>query len=244
MNLEAISIVLVSTTHSGNIGAVARAMANMGLSRLALVTPRASIDEEARARASGADHVLDGATVHASLADAVADAVFVVGTSARQRMSRWREFDPPQAADAIAGATMPGHSAAVVFGRESSGLSNAELDRCDALVSIPVDPAFPSLNLAAAVTVLGYELRKRHLVDAPAPTDAHEDHARPATAAERERFFEHLVEVLGDAGFLRDHGQEKLMRKIRYLYTRAEPDSEEVAILRGILTMVQRKIRK
>ena len=244
MNLDSISIVLVATTHSGNIGAVARAMANMGLSRLALVNPKAAIDEEARARASGADHVLDGATFHDSLSDAVADAVLVVGTSSRRRVARWRELDPAGAAAEIAEAVAPGYSAALVFGRESSGLSNAELDCCDALVSIPVSPSFPSLNLAAAVTVLGYELRKRHLAHQPLSSAPAAATSAPATAGEREHFFDHLVEVLGEVGFLRAHGKEKLMRKIRHLYMKTKPDSEELAILRGILTTVQQKIRK
>ncbi len=244
MNLDSISVVLVSTTHSGNIGATARVMANMGLSRLSLVTPRAAIDEEARTRASGADHILDSARVFDSLPEALSDAVYVVGTSARQRMSRWRVFDPQGAADTIAGATISGEPAALVFGRESSGLSNAELDCCNALVSIPVDSAFPSLNLAAAVTVMAYALRCRAM-EAKEPNEAAGARVEiPATAGEREHLFAHLVETLDDVGFLRSHGREKLMRKIRYLYSKAQPSSEEVAIARGILAAIRQKIRK
>lgn len=243
MSLEAATIVLVGTTHSGNIGAVARVMANMGLSRLRLVQPSAAIDAETRARASGADHVLDRATVYDSLRDAISDAVLVVGTTSRRREARRRVFDPASAAAALLRESgSSGRPVAVVFGRESSGLSNAELDFCHGLVSIPVDAAFPSLNLAAAATVVCYELR-RHALE-PGQSRASADEEDPATAGENEHFFDHLATVLGDLGFTRGSGSEKLMRKIRHLYHRAGPSSEEVSILRGILSAIEQSYRK
>jgi TrmH family RNA methyltransferase len=243
MSAESVSIVLVGTTHSGNIGATARAMANMGLSRLRLVCPRAEIDDEARARASGADALLDSASVHDSLAEAVSDAVFVLGTSARRRESPWRVMGPNEAAGALREASGPeGRSVAVVFGRESSGLSNRELDVCDGLVSIPVAESFPSINLAAAVALIAYEVRTVWATG--------EETARPnenqfaATVSEREYFFSHLEQVLEQVDFSRATGREKLMRKIRHLYMKAQPNSEELAILRGILTNIESKLRK
>lgn len=236
-----VSVVLVGTTHSGNIGATARIMANMGLERLKLVTPEAAIDEEARARASGADHVLDAARSYSSIAEAVADAVYVLGTTARRRESTWRVHDPAAAASLLAEAA-GGGEVAIVFGRESSGLSNAELDVCDALVSIPVDPGFPSLNLAAAVTVMAYELRR--LVVAEEATAASGTEEPPATVGEREFLFAHLDEVLHRLEFIKGPGSEKLLRKIRHLYMKAQPTSEEVAIIRGVLSAIDFKLKK
>jgi len=236
-----VSVVLVGTTHSGNIGATARIMANMGLANLKLVNPEAVIDEEARARASGADHVHDAARSYSSIAEAVADAVYVVGTTARRRESAWRVHDPAAAASLLSEAARGGE-AAVVFGRESSGLSNSELDACDALVSIPVDPQFPSLNLAAAVTVIAYELRRRAI--APQATAACGSGELPATVGEREFLFSHLGEVLHRLEFVKGAGSEKLLRKIRHLYMKAQPTSEEVAIIRGVLSAIEFKLKK
>lgn len=236
-----VSVVLVGTTHSGNIGATARIMANMGLEKLKLVAPEAAIDAEARARASGADHVLDAARSYSSIAEAVADAVYVLGTTARRRESAWRVHDPAAAASLLAGAA-GGGEVAIVFGRESSGLSNTELDVCDALVSIPVDPGFPSLNLAAAVTVMAYELRR--LVIAEEATAASGTEEPPATVGEREFLFAHLDEVLHRLEFIKGPGSEKLLRKIRHLYMKAQPTSEEVAIIRGVLSAIDFKLKK
>jgi tRNA (cytidine32/uridine32-2'-O)-methyltransferase len=236
-----LSIVLVGTTHAGNIGAVARVMANMGMTRLRLVQPRAAIDAEAHARASGADFVLAAATIHDSLSEAVADAVHVVGTSARRREARWRILEPVDAAREVLDYIGPaGERVALVFGRESSGLTNAELDVCDALVTIPVDPAFPSLNLAAAVTVLAYEIRKQQLDrEAASPVTLREI---PATQKERQHLFAHLDSVLHRLDFAKSGKTTKLMRKIRYLCNKANPTSEEVAILRGILSSVEEQV--
>lgn len=244
MNLDAITVVLVGTTHAGNIGATARAMANMGLSQLRLVAPRATVDDQARARAAGADAILDGITVHGDLAAALADHVFVVGTSARRRESRRILLEPVAAASLLQDHVDAGQRVAVVFGRESNGLSNAELDLCDALVSIPVNEAFPSLNLAAAVTVIGYEIRRRYLqaVDGTTPVEAATE--IPASVGEREHFFAHLLDVLTRLQFVKAHGAEKLMRKIRHLYMKAQPGSEELAILRGILSAVEESLDK
>lgn len=244
--LDRIQIVLVETSHPGNIGGAARAMKNMGLSRLRLVRPARFPSAEATARASGADDVLAGAQRFETLVDAVGDCTLVLGTSARGRSLPWPTLEARAAADEAASAAGQG-PVAVVFGREQSGLSNEELACCNFLVRIPADPVYSSLNLAAAVQVLAYELRLAARVDvAPAgsifqpPSGVGEEaDSAPATAADLERFYIHLEEVLVESGFLDPKHPRHLMRRLRRLFGRARPDRNEVAILRGILSAVQ-----
>ncbi len=244
MTLERIAIVLVETTHPGNIGATARVMGNMGLTDLRLVTPRRFPDPDADARASGADAILSSARVFDHLADALADCHYVVGTTARRREASWTVHAPVAAATELLRRANEGLGVALVFGRESSGLSNAETDLCDALVTVPVNPDFPSLNLAAAVTILSYELRRLHLEGASVATEVAAERAPPATVEEREMLFRHLEQTMRDLAFLKVEKPDKLMRKIRHLYLKAQPVSEEVAILRGILSSIQEQIDK
>ena len=157
--LDYIRVVLVQPTHPGNIGAAARAMANMGVAELVLVQPRDFPSPEATARAAGADHILDNAVVVDDLDQAIADCALVIGASARSRTIQWPQL-PPAKAMKKAAQTARHARVALLFGRESRGLTNLELERCHYLVRIPVDPAFPSLNIAAAVMVLLYELRR------------------------------------------------------------------------------------
>ena len=160
--LSNIRIVLVHTSHPGNIGATARAMKNMRLEQLVLVQPAQFPSAEATARASGADDLLARARCCATLDEAVADCALVIGASARLRSVRWQEFDPRACAQEVlqASAHAP---VALVFGREQSGLTNEELERCHALVHIPSNPEYASLNLAQAVQVLAYEVHMTHL---------------------------------------------------------------------------------
>ena len=230
-----IRIVLVGTTHPGNIGAVARAMKNMGVMDLALVNPRYFPDKEATARASGADDLLQAATVTENLEDAIADCVYVVGASARSRAIAWPCLEPKDCAARLVAESARGCVAAV-FGPEQSGLSNEDLDRCDALLTIPANPEFSSLNLAMAVQVLTYELRSAKS-DKPV---AYEYDAPLATSRELELFYEHLQRVLTDIRFLDPDNPRHLMRRLRRLFIRARPDQNEVNILRGILTAVDR----
>lgn len=233
MNLR---IVLVGTTHPGNIGAAARAMKNMGVSELALVRPRHFPDAQATARASGAEDVLERALVTESLDAAIADCVHVAGASARARTIAWPSVDPRRCAAVLAekGAHGP---VAMVFGSEKSGLSNEELDLCHSLVTIPTEPDFPSLNLAMAVQVLTWEWRCA-VTGSPAPVM--QPDVPPATSAEMEHFYSHLESVLLQIGFLDPHNPRHLMRRLRRLYVRAAPDKNEVNILRGILTAIDR----
>jgi len=231
-----IRIVLVGTTHPGNIGAVARAMKNMGLDDLALVNPRYFPDQEATARASGAEDLLESAAVHDSLHEAIADCVYVAGASARPRTIGWPCLDARDCALRLQAESARGPVAAV-FGPEKSGLSNADLDHCDTLLTIPANPDFSSLNLAMAVQVVAYELRAAQAHKLPEYAAG----APPATSAELERFYEHLERVLTELDFLDPDNPRHLMRRLRRLFIRARLDKNEINILRGILAAVDRQ---
>ncbi len=235
MEFGDIRIVLVEPTHPGNIGATARAMKNMGLSRLHLVRPRLFPHAEATARASGADDLLARAEVHEALQAAIADCALVIGASARRRSIRWPEWSPREAAERVRRVAGDGGAVAILFGREHSGLSNAELDRCHALLHIPTDPAYPSLNLAAAVQVVSYELHLAHADSAGGTTGG----PLPAPAAAMEAFYRHLEATLVEIGFLDPDNPKQAMRRLRRLFNRAAPDEQELNLLRGILSAAQ-----
>jgi len=234
-----IRIVLVGTTHPGNIGAVARAMKNMGLSDLALVDPRHFPHEEATSRASGAHDLLESALHVETLPEAIADCVYVAGASARSRSIDWPCLDCKDAAARLLDESANGKVAAV-FGPEKTGLSNSDLDHCDTLLTIPTDPDFSSLNLAMAVQVLTYEIRAAQAEKPP----VYESDAPLATSEELERFYTHLERTLTDLQFLDPDNPRYLMRRLRRLLIRARPDQNEVNILRGILTSVDRSREK
>ncbi len=232
-----IRIVLIGTTHPGNIGAVARAMKNMGLNDLVLVRPKIFPDAEATARASGAEDVLENATVVGSLAAAIKDCVFVAGASARSRSLTWPYMEPRECAARFQELSKQGVVAAV-FGPEKSGLSNTDLDHCDTLLTIPTDPDFSSLNLAMSVQVFTYELRMAAMGGKP----AHYEHDAPlATSDELEYFYTHLEKVLTDVDFLDPENPRHLMRRLRRLFIRAQVDRNEVNILRGMLAAIDKK---
>ncbi|WP_456379972.1 tRNA (cytosine(32)/uridine(32)-2'-O)-methyltransferase TrmJ [Thiolapillus sp.] len=232
--MENIRIVLVETSHGGNIGAVARAMKNMCLEELVLVQPKQFPTEEAMARASGADDILHEASIHQSLDEAVADCTLVVGTSARLRSVSWPQLDPRECAELVMQRSAVG-KVALVFGRERTGLTNAELERCNYLVNIPANPDYSSLNLGMAVQVISYELmmqsqQGRQLVTAERDL---------AKAGDMQGLFKHLEQALEDIGFLDPRKSDKLMRRLKRLFYRAEPDLDELKILRGILSAAQ-----
>jgi TrmH family RNA methyltransferase len=213
-------------------------MKNMGLTRLRLVQPQSYPSAEATARASGADDLLAGAACFETLDDALADARLVIGVSARSRSLPVPTLDPRGCAALVAEQAQSG-DVAIVFGRERIGLTNEELDRCHYLVQIPANPDYPSLNLAAAVQVVAYELRMR-VSDGEMHTAA-DGRSAYATAAQMEQFYEHLQQVLVDLEFLDPDNPRQLMRRLRRLFGRARPDQNEMNILRGILTAASRK---
>ena len=234
--LDNIRVVLVETTHPGNIGATARAMKTMGLSQLCLVNPLRYPNVEATAMASGADDILYRAEVVPTFEQALQDCHLVIGASARRRGLSCPELSPRETAAQLLEIARQA-PVALVFGRESSGLSNAELDRCHFMTRIPSNPDYGSLNVAAAVQVLAYELR----VAAVSASDSGETPHVSAPAVEMERFYQHLEQVLLDSGFLNPANPRHLMRRLRRLFNRAQPDQNEVNILRGILSALWNK---
>ena len=239
MNFDNIRIVLVNTTHPGNIGGVARAMKNMGLTRLVLVAPRDYPNEQATWRAASALDILDSAVVVSSLDEAIGDCQFVVGTSARERRIPWPLLDARQCAGRIA-QVAGREQVAVLFGREDRGLTNDELKVCNLHLNIPTSDAYSSLNLAMAVQIVAYELRMAHAApDLPVNEDDQWD-APFASRENMERFYAHLEQALIDIEFLDPAAPRQLMARMRRLYGRVRLDDMELNILRGILTETQK----
>ena len=238
-----IRFVLVAPSHPGNIGAAARAMKNMGFGDLALVKPQRFPDPQAEWRAAAATDVLEKTRVFSCLEDAIADCVLVAGTSARRRSLPWPTTDVERFAAQATAETGPG-PVAVVFGRETSGLSNEELQHCHVHVAIPADPAYPSLNLAMAVQIVAYELRKATAAAEPPTTsgDVGWDRA-PATAAQTAALLAHLERALFAIDFQDAKAPRQTMTRFKRLFARVRPDETEVAMLRGVLTHIERAAR-
>lgn len=236
--LNQIRIVLVNTSHPGNIGSVARAMKTMGLGELYLVSPQQFPHDKALEMASGATDVLEQARVVKSLDEAIADCTLVLGTSTRSRTIPWPLLNPRAMAEKIRTESL-NSQVAILFGREQSGLTNEELQCCHWHVQIPANPDYSSLNIAAAVQVICYELRVASL-QASKSADEEWDY-RLATVNEMELFFQHLQEVLVAIDFLKMNAPRKLMTRMRRLFIRARPDVMEVNMLRGMLTAILEK---
>ena len=242
MSLDRIRIVLVQPTHGGNIGGCARAMKNMGLTRLVLVAPQEFPSEQASARAAGADDVLAQAQVCSTLDEAIADCQHVLGTSARERRIAWPMLAPDQAARILVEEAAQ-QEVAVLFGRERTGLTNDELDRCQTLVNIPANPEFSSLNLACAVQVITYEIWRANEAGASVAPKAPDELLGEALAthAEVQQFYKHLEQSMQETGFLDPKNPRLLMRRIMRLYNRVHMTRNEVNILRGILASFKEK---
>lgn len=236
-------IVLVGTQHPGNIGSAARAMKTMGLSRLVLVAPERAPNVDALALAAGAVDVLEAAPIVATLAEAIADCRFVMGCTARSRRVALDELLPRDAAARALAEAAAGAEVALVFGRERTGLTNEELQLCHVAVHIPANPDYSSLNLAAAVQVLSYELRLAMLAAQPTAcpgAGAVERNEPPASHAELEGFFSQLAGTLDAIDFHKGRAPESAMRKLRRLFLRANLDARELRLLRGILADAER----
>ena len=232
-------IVLVDTSHPGNIGAVARAMKNMALSRLILVRPKLFPHDEASARAAGADDVLAGAQVVGTIAAAVADCGFIAATTSRERDQNFRVLDVHEAAQRLTAQAARG-PAALLFGAERTGLTNEELAQAHVLLRIPANPLYPSLNLAMAVQLAAYEIYRARGAQYRQPVAE----VPLASAADMARLYEHLEQVLAEVEFHdRTTSGTNLMQRIRRFVQRAELDQNEANIVRGFLTHVQRKRR-
>jgi len=244
-----IRIVLVETSHPGNIGAVARAMKNMQLESLYLVNPQQPPDDHSVARSSGASDVLNNAVICDSLGEAIADCRLIVATSARLRSIPWPTAEVTEAATRLVEGC---HASpvALVFGREDRGLNNDELDHCNLMTRLPTNPDFSSLNIAAAVQVFSYEVRKSYLAlkERYALADSTKDEKpeivadadKPASSKNLMNLFGHFEETLVQVQFMPAHRTRTLMRKLNRFFYKSQVTEEEVNIFRGILTELQR----
>lgn len=248
--LNHISIVLVEPSHPGNIGGCARALKNMGFANLVLVNPERFPSPQADWRASNALDVLDGARVVTSVDEAIADCSLVFGTSTRSRRIPWPALTPPQTAkllvsgdDELAKGAKGMGKVAILFGRETSGLTNDELERCHKHLVIPANPEYGSLNLAMAVQVICYELHSRLVMLAEGEV-GETDHwdRRWASGEELEGFFEHLDRVLIDVDFYDEKSRGRSFTRLRRLFMRVGMDDTEVSMLRGILKQINRSL--
>lgn len=241
--LDNVRIVLVNTSHPGNIGAVARAMKNMGLRHLYLVAPQQYPANEATWRAANAVDVLEGAVVVETFEEATAGCGLVIGTSARERTIPWPLLDPRRACSQAyrEAARQP---VALVFGREDRGLTNEELQKCQLHIHIPSNPEYSSLNIAMAVQVVAYELRMLH-VAGELPASAMSDWDFPYAGSEDvERFFVHLEEALAEMGFLKADAPKQTTARLRRMFQRTRLDAMEINMLRGILSSAQYWVRR
>lgn len=240
--LDKIRMVMVNTTHPGNIGAAARAMKNMGLSRLVLVSPKDYPSDKAVWRAANALDVLDNAVVVDTLEEAIADCALVVGTSARERRIPWPLLTPRECGDRVCGEALK-HEVAVLFGREDRGLTNEELQKCHFHVHIPANPEYSALNIASALQVIAYEIRMSALsIEQGAPVHFDDWDMPPAQSKDLEMYYAHLQETLEHLGFLTPDNPRQTMTRLRRLYNRVRLDQMELNILRGMLTSVQNHI--
>lgn len=241
--LDAIRIVLVNTSHTGNIGSAARAMKTMGLKHLYLVDPVTPPDGKSHALAAGATDVLGNAVIVNTLKEAIADCSLVVGTSARSRTLSWPMLDSRECGAKLVeeAANFP---VALVFGRENSGLSNEELQQCHYHVCIDANPDYSSLNLAAAVQTLCYEVRMHYLKQQRAPyADRKNEQTEYPLSGELENFYEHFEATFLAAGFVRAKHPGAIMSKVRRMFNRTRLESQELAILRGMLSAVDKTLK-
>ncbi|MFV1983178.1 MAG: RNA methyltransferase [Thiohalomonadales bacterium] len=237
-------VVMVNTSHPGNIGAAARAMKNMNLTELWLVAPRSFPDVKARTMAVSALDILNNAVVVDTLEQALVGCEFVVGASARLREIAWPLLNPREMAEKMWSLVkqQDTNKVALVFGRENSGLTNQELERCNYLVNIPANEQYSSLNIAAAIQVLCYEIHMKAWLETP--VEEIEAEFPLATNDDMERLYQHFEIALTELEFLKPDNPKQLMRRIRRLFNRSGVDQMELNILRGILSAAQSKYKK
>ncbi|MGV2989135.1 tRNA (cytosine(32)/uridine(32)-2'-O)-methyltransferase TrmJ [Vibrio sp. E150_011] len=236
--LNNVKIILVGTSHSGNIGSAARAMKVMGMSQMVLVDPQCEVDAQAVALAAGASDIALGATIVSTLEEAIEDCGLVVGSSARSRTLDWPMIEPRECGQRFA-VESEKHPVALVFGRERTGLTNDELQLCHYHTCIPANPEYSSLNLAMAVQTLSYEVRVAHLDRASQQFPAQDEPDYPRHK-ELELFYQHLEKVITDTQFISKDKPNLVMNKLRRLFSRARPESQEINTLRGILTSIEK----
>ena len=238
--LNSVKVVLVGTTHPGNIGATARAIKNMGILKLALVQPKEFPSDVATFRSKAAKDILDNAEVYESLKDAVSECELVVGTSARDRTIPWPVLSPREAAAEMHKSSLNG-DVAIVFGREDRGLTNEELGLCNFHVHIPSDPEYSSLNLSQAVQILAYEIRLAYLEE----NERNEDYwdVDLANNEQTERLINHMDELMQEVDFYDTENPRKLLVRVRRFFKRSKIDVMEANIFRGLFATIQKKLK-
>ena len=238
--LNSVKVVLVGTTHPGNIGATARAIKNMGILNLALVQPKEFPSDVATFRSKAAKNILENAEVYESLKDAVSECELVVGTSARDRTIPWPVLNPREAAAEMHKSSLNG-DVAIVFGREDRGLTNDELGLCNFHVHIPSDPEYSSLNLSQAVQILAYEIRLAYLEE----NERSEDYwdVDLANNEQSERLINHMDELMQEVDFYDTENPRKLLVRVRRFFKRSKIDVMEANIFRGLFATIQKKLK-
>lgn len=238
--LDNVKVILVGTSHSGNIGSAARAMKVMGLTELVLVAPQCQVDEQTLSLASGAGDVAENAHIVETLDEAVSDCALVVGSSARSRTLEWPMLEPRECGEKFIQEAEKG-KVALVFGRERTGLTNEELQKCHYHVCIPANPEYSSLNLAMAVQTLSYEIRMAWLNKQAGqyPEPVAEEYPRHK---ELELFYQHLENTILKTQFISKDKPNLVMNKLRRLFSRSRPEVQELNMLRGILTSIEKSI--
>ena len=238
--LNSVKVVLVGTTHPGNIGATARAMKNMGILHLALVEPKEFPSDVATFRSKAAKDILEKASVHTSLEEAISECELVVGTSARGRTIPWPVLNPREAAEEMHKSSLNG-KVAIVFGREDRGLTNEELGLCNFHVHIPSDPEYSSLNLSQAVQILAYEIRLSYLQDRHVNKDYWD--VELANNEQTERLINHMDELMQEVDFYDVENPRKLLVRVRRFFKRSKIDVMEANIFRGLFATIQKKLK-
>ena len=231
---------MVGTTHPGNIGATARAMKNMGILDLALVEPKEFPSDVATFRSKAAKDILEKASVHTSLEEAISECELVVGTSARGRTVPWPVLNPREAAEEMHKSSLNG-KVAIVFGREDRGLTNEELGLCNFHVHIPSDPEYSSLNLSQAVQILAYEIRLSYLQDLHVNEDYWD--VDLANNEQTERLISHMDELMQEVDFYDVENPRKLLVRVRRFFKRSKIDVMEANIFRGLFATIQKKLK-
>ena len=238
--LNSVKVVLVGTTHPGNIGATARAIKNMGILDLALVEPKEFPSDVATFRSKAAKDILEKASVHTSLEEAISECELVVGTSARGRTVPWPVLNPREAAEEMHKSSLNG-KVAIVFGREDRGLTNEELGLCNFHVHIPSDPEYSSLNLSQAVQILAYEIRLSYLQDRHVNKEYWD--VELANNEQTERLINHMDELMQEVDFYDVENPRKLLVRVRRFFKRSKIDVMEANIFRGLFATIQKKLK-
>lgn len=238
--LNSVKVVLVGTTHPGNIGATARAIKNMGILNLALVQPKEFPSDEATFRSKAAKDILENAELYESLKDAVSGCELVVGTSARDRTIPWPVLSPREAAEEMHKSSL-NSDVAIIFGREDRGLTNEELGLCNFHVHIPSDPEYSSLNLSQAVQILAYEIRLAYLEENERSKDYWD--VDLANNEQTERLIHHMDELMQEVDFYDTENPRKLLVRVRRFFKRSKIDVMEANIFRGFFATIQKKLK-